>query len=233
MLVLNAEKRDTFGKKLYKDRVAGRLPVVVYGPKEETKHYFVSLIEFKKVWEKAGEFTMVKLHTDSGDFDTLIQEVTKHALKGTPIHADLYLVKEGMKVKVKVPLEFIGVAPAVKLGGALVKVIHDLEVEASPKDLPHGLTVDISQLENFGSRITVKDIKLPAGVTAVASLDEVVALVSEGKEEVVEEAAPVDLTQIEVEKKGKKEEEGVEGAPAEEGKKGEVKKPEAKKEAKK
>ena len=56
-----------------------------------------------------------------------------------------------------------------------------------------------------------KDILLPAGVTLIAKPDEVVASVYEPKEEVVE-VAPVDLSAIEVEKKGKEAKEGEEGA---------------------
>lgn len=229
MITLKAEKRDTFGKKLAEERKLGRLPIAAYGPGEKTIHLFTNLVDFVKVWKKAGESTVVKIETESGAKDTLIQEVVKDPVSGIPIHADFYIVKEGMKVKVNVPITFIGVAPAIKLGGVLVKVMHDLEVEASPADLPHELTADISLLETFESRVTVKDIKLPAKVTATADADDVVALVSEAKEEVIEEPVAVDLTQIEVEKKGKKEEEGAEGAtPA-----SEAKKPEAKKEEKK
>ncbi|MCC6271635.1 MAG: hypothetical protein IT190_10190, partial [Microbacteriaceae bacterium] len=65
---------------------------------------------------------------------------------------------------------------------------------------------------DFQSQILAKDITLPNGVELMENLEEVVAAVSEAKEEVVE-AAPVDLSQIEVEKKGKKDEEGGEGEP--------------------
>ncbi len=109
---------------------------------------------------------------------------------------------------------------AVKNGlGNLVKVLHEVEVEALPKDLPHNLEVDISKLETVESQIFVSDIKLPTGVTMITGGEEVVAsivLQVEEKEEVI--APPVDLSAIEVEKKGKKEEEGAEvvvEAPAE------------------
>ena len=55
----------------------------------------------------------------------------------------------------------------------------------------------------------VKDIKLPSGVTVLAELEETVVSISKAGESSVEEA-PIDLSQIEVEKKGKQEEEGSE-----------------------
>ena len=88
-----------------------------------------------------------------------------------------------------------------------VKVLYKLKVEAMPKDLPHGINVDISSLVSFGDQILARDIVLPAGVKLRENPEEVVALVSAPREEKEDEAAePVDLSEIEVEKKGKEEE---------------------------
>ena len=132
---------------------------------------------------------------------------------GEPIHADFLAIDMKKKIKVKVPLEFTGVSNAVKSGiGNLVKVLHEIEVEALPSDLPHNLIADISKLETLENNIIVSDIKLPVGVVVITNGGDVVASIIaqvEEKEEVAPE--PVDLSAIEVEKKGKKEEEGVEG----------------------
>jgi large subunit ribosomal protein L25 len=91
--------------------------------------------------------------------------------------------------------------------------MHEVEISALPKDLPQKLEVDISSLIAFDSIITAKDIKLPEGVELKVKLEDVVASVYEPKEEVAE-VAPVDLSAIEVSKKGKEAKEGE--APAEE-----------------
>src|SRR3989344_2359025 len=98
--------------------------------------------------------------------------------------------------------------------GNLVKVLHEIEVEALPKDLPHNLVADISSLETLDNNILVSDIKLPSGVVVVTNGGDVVASVVAQVEEKEEIVVPVDLTAIEVEKKGKKDEEGVEGEAA-------------------
>src|SRR3989344_31560 len=116
------------------------------------------------------------------------------------------------KIRVKIPLEFSGVSEVVKSGiGTLVKVLHEIEIEALPKDLPHNLIVDISKLETLDNNIFVSDIKLPTGVVAIVNLTDIVASVVAQVEEKEEIIMPIDLSAIEVEKKGKKEEEGVEG----------------------
>lgn len=208
--MINLEtKARTKAEKLPKLRKDGFIPAVFYGPKEPSTSVALKEVDFLKAWKEAGESSVVKLKTAEGDHDALIHDVALDPVSGKVLHADFYIVEKGKKVKVRVPIEFEGVAPAVKeLGGTLVKVLHDVEIEAEASNLPHGFTVDISSLANFESQILAKDIKMPNGVTLVEGPDEVIALVSEAKEEIVEEAAPVDLSAIEIsEKKGKKDEE--------------------------
>ncbi len=96
-----------------------------------------------------------------------------------------------------------------------MRVVHAVRVEAMPKDLPHDIKVEITSLVDFSSQILAKDIIMPSGVTLLEKPEEVIALVSAPREEKEEEAAPVDLDAIEVEKKGKDEVPGEEGAAAE------------------
>lgn len=206
MTTLTVEARNIRGKKAKKLAVAGKMPAVFYGKREPATSISVSLREFKKVWKEAGESSVVSLSGLGDEKQALIHTVAVDPVKGVPVHADFYIVEKGQKVEVAIPLEFIGVAPAEKeLGGTLVKVLHELLVEGDLAHLPHSLSVDVSSLRDFDSQIVCRDVLLPAGVTLVASPEDVVALVSEVLEEVAEET-PVDLSSIEVEKKGKQEE---------------------------
>ncbi|MCF7865641.1 MAG: 50S ribosomal protein L25 [Candidatus Pacebacteria bacterium] len=192
-------------------RAAGNIPAVFYGPKAASTPITVNGPEFIKVWRQAGESSVVTLVGLDEEHDALIHDISKDPVKDTVTHVDFYVIEKGKKVQVAVPLEFIGESAAVKtLGGVLIKVIHELEIEAMPKDLPHAIEVDISSLVDFDAQIKVSDIKLPSGVTAEIDGEEVVALVSAPKEEVEEESAPIDMSAIEIsEKKGKKEEEEI------------------------
>lgn len=204
---LTATKRSRAGSKAAKAlRAAGEIPAVVYGAAKESEPISLKAGEFEKVWKSAGESTLITLSGAGSDALVLIQDVALDALYQTPIHVDLLAVEADKAVEVDVPLVFVGVAPAEKeLGGTLVKVMHELEIEALPKDLPHEIAVDISLLKTFDDQIRVGDLILPAGVTAKDAPSEVVALVQEVKEEVVPEE-PVDVTAVEIEKKGKEEE---------------------------
>ena len=206
-ITLKASKREKT-EKLDKIRNSGSIPAVFYGPKEETTSITVSGSDFLKTWRQAGESSVINLETESGNHDALIHDVDLDPVTGSVRHADFYVVEKGKKVHVHVPIVFEGVAPAVKeLGGTLTKVLHEIEIEAQPADLPHEVTVSIESLVDFDSQIVAGDIKLPSGVELITDPEEVVALASEVKEEVVEET-PVDVANIEIsEQKGKKEEE--------------------------
>lgn len=210
-MTLQAEARALFGKQLKKARVAGKLPVVVYGGKRAAEALFVPTVEFKRVFSAAGESTMLALEMPSGPADVLIQEVATHPVSGEILHADLLVVDKTKKIEVGVPLRFEGLAPAVKdFGGILVKVLHELEIKVLPGEIPHDIEVNTSTLTTLDSQILVSDLKVPANIEVLNEPEAVVAAISVAKEEPVE-APPVDLAAIEVEAKGKKEEEGVAG----------------------
>lgn len=205
MLKLKAEARESG-----KTRVKGTIPAVMYGPKNPTSSIAVSEAEFNKIWKQAGESTVVTLECADGEHDTLIHDIARDPVSDAIIHVDFYTIDKNTKVEVAIPLEFVGTAPAVKdLGGILIKVMHELEIEALPKDLPHGLEVDISSLATFEDHITAGDIKLPAGVSLKIAPEEIIALVNAAKEEVEDTATTIDMDSIGIsDQKGKKEEEG-------------------------
>ncbi|MBI3888655.1 50S ribosomal protein L25 [Candidatus Nomurabacteria bacterium] len=215
MFAIKAKKRET-SEKLDVLRKKGEIPAVFYGAGKTTTSITIGTVEFKKVWRDAGESSAVKVTMADGTIiDALIHVVQVDPVTDEPIHVDFLAIDMKKKIKVNVPLTFEGIAGAVKSGiGNLVKVLHEVEVEALPTDLPHGLVVDVSKLETLQDQVFVSDIKLPAGVVIINNPTDVVASIVAQVEEKEEVAAPVDLSAIEVEKKGKKEEEGALGAEA-------------------
>jgi large subunit ribosomal protein L25 len=190
-------------------RKSGFIPGVFYGKKQASTPVTVPFSDFMKVWKQAGESGVVTLKGKSNSVDTLIHDVAVHPLTGFPLHADFYVFEKGKKIEIDIPLDFIGVSPAVKdLSGNLVKVMHEIKVLASPENLPHDIKVDISMLVTLEDHISAKDLVLPQGVELAEGEDDVVASVTGPKaEEIDEPTVAPDLSAIEVEKKGKKEEE--------------------------
>ena len=214
MNTLTATKRSK-ADKLAIVRNNGMVPAVVYGVRVENTMISVTAIDFDKILKIAGESSTIVLDIKdekgtSTKVDVLIHDMQVDPIRGFPIHVDFLAIDMNKTIEVTIPLEFIGVAPGEK-EGILVKTLHEVEIEALPKDLPHSLSVDVSVLAAIDDQIHVKDLVLPAGVKMITDENEVVALIAPIKEEVVDET-PVDLSAIEVEKKGKKEEEGEEKA---------------------
>lgn len=207
---LTATKRTVSGKKVDALRKAGKMPAVVYGAKDEALSIELSAREFGHVLKDAGESTVIQLTIDGMEKNVLIHDVDYDPITNEPRHADFYAVQKGQKVEVAVSIEFTGVAPAVKeLGANIIKVLHEIEVEADAMSLPHELTVDISSLATLDSQVLAKDIQLPSGVTLVTDPEEVVATVQMPEEEPVEPVAAPDMASIGIsEERGKKEEEG-------------------------
>ncbi|MEK7612680.1 MAG: 50S ribosomal protein L25 [Patescibacteria group bacterium] len=209
---LTVTKRQTKGEGTKSPKTlrrSGVLPAVIYGRSEEATPISVDAKIFGKVFKAAGESTVITIKGLDETKDALIHEVEFDAVSGEPIHADFYAIEKGQTVTVSIPLEFDGTSAAVKdLGGILVKVMHEIEVECEPKDLPREIKVDISKLATLEDQIKVQDLGLAAKLKLSVGPEEVVAMIDVAKEEPVEEAAPADLSAIEIsEERGKKEEE--------------------------
>lgn len=206
---LVAQKRSVTGKGVQALRKEGRLPAVVYSAGEDALPIELSSKDFTRAFNEAGESTVINLMIEGETKNVLIHDVDFDPISNEPRHADFYSVKKGQKVEVSVELEFVGVSPAVKeLGANLVKVLHELEVEAEATNLPHNLSVDISGLATLESVILAKDIPLPAGVVLVTDPEETVAIVAMPEEEKEEPVVGPDMAAIGIsEERGKKEEE--------------------------
>lgn len=220
MQELRAQVRKELGKKTKALRRAGFLPAVLYGENVPSRPIAVSYQDFERTYRETGESTLLKLELEDKPFNVLIYDIEKEALSGKLLHADFYAVRMDKEIKTKIPIEFLGESPAVKNeGGILIKVLQEVEIEALPQNLPHGLKIDLTGLSSIGTRLFIKDILLPKEIRVIANSDEVVVLVEAPrseeeltalKEKIVPEA-PVEVkTEQELKKVAKAEKEKTE-----------------------
>lgn len=207
---LAVEARTERGKKLTALRTAGKLPGIMYGPKEEATPISIDRVTFEKLFKEAGESSVITLTGLKAPKEVLVHDVAFDPTRGGIVHVDFYAIEAGKEITVHVPLEFVGEAPATKQGGTLTKVLHEIEVTCVPANLPQHITVDVSMLDSFEKQIHVRDLTFPKGVSISNDPDDVVALVQAVEEEVEAPAASIDMDAIEVEKKGKTETEETE-----------------------
>jgi large subunit ribosomal protein L25 len=188
-------------------RVQGLIPAVLYGAGQPS----VAVTVDPKVITRI-------LHSDSGHntiFDLTIEGagVTKamivdwqnEPIKGTLLHIDLKRIAMDKTMRASVPVQLVGVATGVKnQGGIMSQVLHEVEIECLPGDIPSHIDVDVTGLEINGA-VHISDLPHSDKIKFLGDEDAVVAHVTIVKEEVVAEPVAATTTEPEVVKKGKQE----------------------------
>lgn len=191
IIKLDADVRENTGKKLRQERNAGKIPGVLYGRELESKIVSVDNLVFSKVYHKAGHSGLVELTVgDTKPVNVLIQDVQTDYL-GRPLHIDFYQVKMDEAIRTEVPLKLVGDAPgAFNLGGSLVQVLEEVEVEALPANLPSHIDIDVAVLEELEASLSVADITVPDKVKILTDEHEMVCKIEPPRSE--EEMAELD-----------------------------------------
>ncbi len=91
------------------------------------------------------------------------QAIQMHPVTDRPVHVDLFRVDAKQKIKVEVPVHFIGeeVSPGLKKGGTINVVRHTVELLVPAGHIPESLEADVSALE-IGDNVKISDITLPS-----------------------------------------------------------------------
>ena len=188
-IVVKAEKRETRGKNENRRlRVAGKIPVVVYGGGSES---FAATAELKDlaaiIRTDSGVNTVFSLDiAGEGINDVIFQARQIHAVHGRLIHADLRRFAKGEKIEMTVPIHLIGEPEALKEEGAVLsQAMREIKVLCEPAKTPDSIDVDISELTSEHA-IHVSDLKIGEGIEIHEDPETVVASIVTVSEEVLE-----------------------------------------------
>ncbi len=169
-------------------RREGWVPGVIYSDGSAARMVTLPKHDFEQMLRHhASEHVMIKIQIDGGaEESVLLKEVQHHALFGGVVHVDMQKVDMNKKLRVEVPVELVGEAEGVKTqGGVLDHLLHYVQIECLPADIPEGINVDVSGLK-LGDMLTIKDIQIDASkYTILMDADVGVAAVTQPK--VVEE----------------------------------------------
>lgn len=197
---LNAEPRTDTGKGASRRlRHAGKIPAIMYGGNKDPESLTLDHNEVIRNLEHEAFYSHI-LTVKVGGTETraVMRDLQRHPSKPFVQHMDLQRVSESEKLRMHVPLHFLGeeAAPGVKAGGMVSHEIIEVEVECLPKDLPEYIEVDVSGL-NVGDSLHLSDLVMPAGATLLElargeghDLGVVSIHAKRGTEEIEEEAAP-------------------------------------------
>lgn len=204
---LKAENRDQFGRELTALRAKGLIPAELYGHGLANAHLSIAKKDFVKVFKQAGESTMIDLLVAGKKHPVMIHDVTVHPVSDEIMSIDFYQVRLDQKIQIKVPVSYVGEAPAVKeKQGVLVKAMNEIKVEALPADIPHMIEVNLALLTDIGVDLHISDLKLGANVRVLEDPTFVIATVTARMTEEEEAAlsAVADVTAIKTEGEEKK-----------------------------
>jgi large subunit ribosomal protein L25 len=189
--VFNAEVRQSGKHHSRVARKANKVPTVIYGPKFQNLNVFIEENTIKKYLSRRFESTIFSLKSGDSklnDVKVLIKKIQVHPVTDRPVHLDLYALDMASKVRVTVVIEYVGVPAGVKEeGGIFQTVLHEIEIESLPANIPSLIKADVSGL-NLNSSLHVSDLVLPDGVRAVTPAERTLAVVSAYVEEAA--AAP-------------------------------------------
>jgi large subunit ribosomal protein L25 len=220
-IVVEAAARSSRGKnEARRLRSAGNVPAVLYGGKGQAVTVAVNAKQVASILRSAsGHNTLFQLNVGGKQEPAILKDWQVDPLSGRLLHVDLQRVAMDVRMRVKVPVHTSGEPAGVKQQGGIFEVVtREVEIECLPGEIPTEFRVDVSALM-IGMHLRASD--LPIDVQKVKLITDgerviahVVALREEEEkpaEAAVEGAVPAEP---EVIKKGKKEVEGEEGAPA-------------------
>jgi large subunit ribosomal protein L25 len=213
--------REATGKEIAKKlRRAGKLPAVLYGEGKPSVSLTVDekgLLEILK--SKSGRRSIINFELEGSGQKrfVIVKDYQLNPLDGRLTHADFLRIDMAKTLRVKVPVHTTGEAAGVKQQGGVFELIaHEVEVECLPADIPEEIRIDISALM-INQAIHYSDLKLGDKVKLTAhDLEQPLAHVTAPRaaEEEVAPAEGAEAAEPEVIAKGKKDEEGEEGAAA-------------------
>ena len=161
---------------------AGSIPAVVYG-KDEPVHVIINAREFAAKRSGFGESTLINLVIEGESTrNVFVKTFQEDFLKGVVRHIDFFEVTAGHTLRTHVHVELVGTPQGELAGGVLAQMIHEVEIECLPKDLPESIKVDVTKL-GINETLRLGDLPVPAGIKIHGEPDAAVASVRLVKEE--------------------------------------------------
>ncbi|TMD63697.1 MAG: 50S ribosomal protein L25 [Chloroflexi bacterium] len=188
---LQIASREITGKATKRLRKVGIIPANIFGHKEPSQAVQVDAVSFERLQRSHGARGIIGLRMDGsrGVQTALVRHIQRDPRSGKVIHVDFFRVSLRERLNVKIPLRFVGEAPAVKTeGGVLLHLLDALEVECEAGDIPEYVEVDVTPLTEIDALLHAEDVPLPAKFTLITDPKEGVAKVAATRAELAEEA---------------------------------------------
>lgn len=171
---------------LKKLRNTGKVPAVVYGYGTKNTSVKVDEVEFIKVIREVGRNGVIDLGVGSKSIKVMVSDYQFDPLKNQITHIDFLAINMTEERTVDVPVHLVGEAAGAKEGGVVEQPLFDLQVTATPENIPESIEVDIAELE-VNDSYSVSDIKVSGDFTIENDPEESVVTVVPPTDEPTEE----------------------------------------------
>jgi large subunit ribosomal protein L25 len=185
---LKLQQRTVAGKGLNRLRQDGVVPAVIHNHGQASIHVMGPEMELVRIYQAAGKHHPLNLEVGSDKYLALIKDAHFDPVKRRLQHVVFQAIKQDEAVEAEVPIRIEGDAPAEKVGLIILHQLDSVEIEALPKDLPDELVVSAESLAELHDKITVADLRIPAGVTVLTDAEHPIATVAESRAMAAEEA---------------------------------------------
>ena len=142
-------------------RRQGIVPGIVYGPAMESTAIAVArrdlLALFSHITRSSRITLKIQGENGSREMDVFLKVIDYDAISDEPVHVDFYHPEAKRPLKLSVPTKITGEAKGAKSGGILNIQFRTIPVHGMPKDIPHLIMVDVSDLD-VGDSIHVSDL---------------------------------------------------------------------------
>ena len=178
-ITLNASPRTVVGKKVKTLRRQNIVPGVIYGHHIESLAVQFDARHVTSVLNMVGTSSTVEVAVEGhkDPYLAIFRDTQIDVIRRTINHVDLQALSLTETVRVPVSVFLTGESPAVELGGVLVQILNELEIEALPNALIPSVEIDISILAEIGDTISVGDLEVPEGVTILNPTQETIVQV--------------------------------------------------------
>lgn len=167
-------------------RNSGKVPAVVYGYGTKNTSVKVDEVEFIKVIREVGRNGVIDLGVGSKSIKVMVSDYQFDPLKNQITHIDFLAINMTEERTVDVPVHLVGEAAGAKEGGVVEQPLFDLQVTATPENIPESIEVDITELE-VNDSYSVSDIKVSGDFTIENDPEESVVTVVPPTDEPTEE----------------------------------------------
>lgn len=155
---INGEVREVKGKReLKKLRREGKIPCELYGG-DDNIHFSLTLLEVKDL-VYTSEFKLANVVVDGVEYRCILKDIQFHPVTDDILHIDFQELVADRKVKVEVPVRFVGSSPGIKNGGKLIQKVRKIKLKTTPEHLIDHVTLDISGV-SLGQSVRVRDIEV-------------------------------------------------------------------------